>query len=487
MLGKVIYSSTREIVFRILDDVEVENVKVGNLVVITSRYNYLARVSAIQSKNLGESLLADKVAAIDSDDIVKDIDSALGAQFYYICKATVVGIVQDALYGAKSIPKFLSQVRKATARDLRFLNGGVRDVIKIGNLRDVDIPICLDRVSLITRHCGVFGKTGSGKSNTVKVILEKLIERKSPCLIFDVHSEYSRHDGLRKLSGVVVLGLDGSEDVTVSIPLEAIKTRDFKLVSSLNETQSEAVEAIRNRKKRAWIDYILSTDTKEIHQESNRQIFESTIDAVKRKLSALANQPYVGGDFNSLSYIFNAIKKRKTIVVDFGNYENNDYAIRLITTVISRYLLDRFKNSKRKRESLPETLIVLEEAHKLLSKDIAKLTIFDNIVREGRKFGLGLLVVDQMPRKIHEEIISQLNTVIIMQLTNMKDREHLVLSSENDLTDFKDEMARLDIGETIVTGISVPIPLSGVVPRFGPVLQTEREHFDEFYFNEGME
>jgi hypothetical protein len=204
---------------------------------------------------------------------------------------------------------------------------------------------------------------------------------------------------------------------------------------------------------------------------------------MKRKIGALCNEKYVGTGFDSLRYIQEALSKRKTIVIDFGMYENDDHAIRMITTIISRYLLDAFKSSRIKGKVLPETLIVLEEAHKLLSKDIARATIFENIVREGRKFGLGLLIVDQMPRKIHEEIISQLNTVIIMLLTNIKDREHLVLSSENDLSDFKDEMSRLDIGEAIITGISVPIPLSGNIPIHVPKNKTFPEMEDDFSFN----
>jgi len=484
MIGKVVFSSTQEVIFRIQDDVEVETITVGTLIIINSYYKYLARISSVELKNLGENTLADKVATINTEDVFGDIQSALGEQFYYVCKARVVGIVDGRIRGAKSIPKFLSTVRKAEKEDLSFLEEMRGDVVEVGMIRDVDIPILLDRKYLITRHCGVFGKTGSGKSNTVKVILSKLIEKKTPCLVFDIHSEYSGYECLRSSKDVVIMGIGNCEDVTISLPLSAIKPKDVRLVTSINETQGEAIDMIRRRYKKEWISYISGTDSKAISKEFEDKISDMTIGVLKRKLDSLEMQCYVGTSFNSLEYMFQALCKHKTLVIEFGEYEYNDYAIRLITTVVSRFLLEKYKNAKRQGTNLPETLIVLEEAHKLLSKDLTRLTIFEEIVREGRKFNIGLLVVDQTPRKIHEEVISQLNTVIIMLLTNIKDREHLVLSSENDLSDFKDEMARLDVGEMIVTGISVPVPLFGKVPEFVGLNQKTQDSFDAFSFNE---
>lgn len=483
MIGKVISSSSQEIVFRIEDGIDVEAIKLATPVVIESHYSYLARVVSIELKNLGEGDLADKVAAMGDDNVFMDIDSALGSQFYYICRARLLGILGERLQGAKTIPRFLSSVRMANEHDLRFLNPKDSLGLEIGRLRDLDIPLTLNKSTLITKHCGVFGKTGSGKSNTVKVLLSRLIESKSPAIVFDIHGEYSKQDGLRPYRSVVVMGIGNNEDVTISIPLEAIKPKDVRLISSLNDTQAEAAEAIRNKKRNKWISYIQNTESEDIYRDFNKQINELTILTIKRKIGALCSQEYVGTDFDSLRYLYNAVCNKKTIVIDFGNYEHNDYAIRLITTVISRYLLERFKDAKKDGASLPETLIVLEEAHKMLSKDIARATIFENIVREGRKFGLGLMVVDQMPRKIHEEVISQLNTVIIMLLTNVKDREHLVLSSENDLSDFKEEMSRLDVGEAIITGISVPIPISGNIPHYRPAPCGTGDLEDDFSFN----
>ncbi|HHN81422.1 MAG TPA: DUF87 domain-containing protein [Methanomicrobia archaeon] len=300
MIGKVISSSTEEVVFRVLDSVDVEDVHVGSLVVIESQLTYLARVTSLELRNLGDVDLADKVAAMSAGaDVYDDIQSVLGDQFYYVCRSRVAGIIDGRLRGAKSIPKVLSSVRLADANDLSFLRARGTDTVEIGRVRTLDLPIDLDRKALITHHCGVFGKTGSGKSNTVKVLLSTLLGMHTPALVFDVHGEYCRRDCLGASRDVVVMGMGSGEDMTLSLPLGEIKPRDLKLVSFLNETQSEAVEAIRARKHTGWIRYLCDTDTKTIHQDFDNQLFEPTIDALKRKVRNLLSQPYVGGDFNA--------------------------------------------------------------------------------------------------------------------------------------------------------------------------------------------
>jgi DNA helicase HerA-like ATPase len=93
-----------------------------------------------------------------------------------------------------------------------------------------------------------------------------------------------------------------------------------------------------------------------------------------------------------------------------------------------------------------------------------------------------------MPKKILDEIISQLNTTIILLLTNLKDREHLISSSENDLTDLKQEIRLLDIGEAIVSGIAVPVPIPAQIDLFSREslisMHSSREEFNEFDWNE---
>lgn len=486
MIGKVISSSTHEIHFRIDEHEEFENIKVGNLVIIESKYTYLARINELEARHLGEAVLPDKIAALSYPDAIQNIQGLYGPQFYYTATATLLGIVDETrIRGAKSLPKYLAPVRRVTKKDLQFLYR-TEACISLGNLRDMDIPILLDVDTFVTKHAGVFGKTGSGKSNTVKVILKEVKNRNIACVVFDVHSEYGYHpNGLGGLDNVFVVGLKGAEcDVSLCIPRTLIYPSELRMVTELTPAQQDAVDLIYRREK-DWLHYISEKSSEEISEAFEQRIRVETISALKRKVSRILYE-FVGEQFDSLNYIMGKISQKATIIIDFGEYENNDWVIQLVTSIVARYVLNQFRSARRRNTVLPKTLLVLEESHKLLNKEMARQTVFERIVREGRKFQLGLCVVDQMPKKILDEIISQLNTMIILLLTNVKDREHLINSSENDLTDFKEEMRRLDVGEAIITGIAVPVPIPAQIDLFNrEELQKKgkKEEFREFDWN----
>ena len=481
MIGKVIAAESDKITARILLD-DIETVNMGDLLVIESRFKYLARVSSIFSRNIGEPNLPDKMAVLT--DRIDDMESLFGNQFYYAAECGILGVLDSGIKPAKTIPKFLSKIRKAESKDLKFLLKEGKNYIKIGKLRNMDLPITIDIDSFITKHAGVFGKTGSGKSNTIKVIIREMITHRIPCLVFDIHGEYGYKRGLGGMENVIVVGLPGSEsDVSLTVPLQMITPGDVRVMTTLTEAQEDAVALIYKRSGRGWLEYLSQTGTEDIVSEFENKIQIITVLALQRKIERIVNYNFIGRDFDSLNYILEKIKQEKIIIIDFGDYEHDDWAIKLITSIISRFLLNKYKKYKKEGHKTKETLLVLEEAHKLLNRDTAKKTVFSNIVREGRKFNLGLCVVDQMPQKIFEEILAQLNTVIIMLLTNIKDREHLILSSENDLSDFKKEMKRLDIGEAIITGISVPFPIPAKIDLFKKG-HSKEESFDQFEFNE---
>ncbi len=488
MLGKVISSSTEGIQFRIEEDEDFEEVKVGNLVVIESRYSYLGRIVKLEARNLGEHVLPDKMAGFSYPDAITHIQGLYGPQFYYTATASILGILQgEQLRGAKSLPKFLSPVRRVTEKDLDFMQK-TGESISIGSIRDMDIPICLNVDTFVTKHVGVFGKTGSGKSNAIKVVLRELHAQTVSTVVFDVHSEYGYHPhGLGGLDNVFVLGLKGAEcDVSLHLPRTLIEPSELPLITEVTSAQQDALDLIR-RREHDWLTYITTRDLDEIMEDFNQRIHMETISTLKRKTSRISSFDFVGEKFDSLQYIMGKLSQGATVIIDFGEYETNDLVIRLVTSIVARYILQRFRNARRKKTQLPKTLIILEESHKLLNKEIARRTVFEKIVREGRKFNLGLCVVDQMPKKILDEIISQLNTTIILLLTNVKDREHLISSSENDLTDLKEEIRLLDIGEAIISGIAVPVPIPAQIDLFSRekmmAALSSHDQFNEFDWN----
>ncbi|TXK93970.1 DNA helicase, partial [Methylococcaceae bacterium CS5] len=105
-------------------------------------------------------------------------------------------------------------------------------------------------------------------------------------------------------------------------------------------------------------------------------------------------------------------------------------------------------------------LIVLEEAHNYLKSgenSIASKSV-QSIAKEGRKYGVGLLLVTQRPSELDETVLSQCGTVIALRMNNSKDRGHIRSAIQDELQTMIDLLPSLRTGEAIISGESVKIP-----------------------------
>jgi len=110
-------------------------------------------------------------------------------------------------------------------------------------------------------------------------------------------------------------------------------------------------------------------------------------------------------------------------------------------------------------------LVVLEEAHLYLqSTDRGPApSAVRRIVKEGRKYGVGALIVSQRPAEIDATVLSQCGTIITLRLNNDNDRGHIRGSISDNLAGLLDLLSGLRTGEAIVIGEAVPIPMRVVV------------------------
>jgi hypothetical protein len=105
-------------------------------------------------------------------------------------------------------------------------------------------------------------------------------------------------------------------------------------------------------------------------------------------------------------------------------------------------------------------LIVLEEAHNYLKSGEESFSsrILQTIAKEGRKYGVGLLLVTQRPSELDETVLSQCGTMIALRMNNTKDQSHISGSMQDDLQTMADVLSSLRTGEAIITGEAVKIP-----------------------------
>lgn len=109
---------------------------------------------------------------------------------------------------------------------------------------------------------------------------------------------------------------------------------------------------------------------------------------------------------------------------------------------------------------LQPLLVVLEEAHNYLragANSIASRTV-QRIAKEGRKYGVGLLLITQRPSELDETVLSQCGTIFALRMNNSKDRGFVASAIQDELKSLVDLLPSLRTGEAIISGEGVKIP-----------------------------
>ena len=156
-------------------------------------------------------------------------------------------------------------------------------------------------------------------------------------------------------------------------------------------------------------------------------------EALHDKLRRLFNKPYIVEKpaADSVREIIHSLESGQHVVLSFGEHESDlDYL--LLSNLLTRKIRNAWEqktNSFRSHGTAEprQLIIVVEEAHKLLNREMAAQTTFATIARELRKYYVTLLIVDQRPSQIYDEVLSQLGTRISGWLGD-EDDIHAVLS-----------------------------------------------------------
>ena len=125
------------------------------------------------------------------------------------------------------------------------------------------------------------------------------------------------------------------------------------------------------------------------------------------------------------------------------------------------------EGSIRSIEDLPRVNVVVEEAPSILNPARMKFgSVFRDISRQGRKFGIGMTVVSQQVSEIDSGILTQINSELNMSLGNDVERREAIRNASVDLLGFEQEMKVLSRGQVIVSASYKDVPLPVQVPAF---------------------
>lgn len=455
-----------------------ERIKIGNIVEIEG----LNIIVEITEKSISEKinfrvgsqitpLILNKLVSIsllNGNDIIGKIIKVYENNHFYsqdhfkkkenkICiSCSLLGVYNSYLNtfdeGISNFPLINSDVYSISSKIKKSIMSISSDYkLKIGtSYDDNNIEIFANPDILLGKHLGVFGNTGTGKSCTVASIIQGLKKRlydkhnnsiqiNSKIIIFDSNNEYSsafdktdiNYKKIEKaelklphfkLSDSEYYKLFGaSQGVQVPILKEALA----KLRSSPFYTIKNIIDEIK------ILLNIKSEDKikKEINNFSYNQWY-NWLNTMLNRIERIQDNQILSNIINcTTENTLNEIKENKNDVIlidsDFDKEE-----LDIIMFLFSKILFNECKNEN--------IVLVLEEAHRYINEnDINEYKLgnyyIEKIAREGRKFGISLIVSSQRPSELSKSIISQCNSFIVHKLTNKNDNEFIskILSNRN--------------------------------------------------------
>ena len=354
--------------------------------------------------------------------------------------------------GAKVLP--------APDRMLKDFVGFRENGLMLGKLQNHDVDAKIDMTRLLQKHLAVLAQSGAGKSHTVAVMLEELLDRKAEdgrisVVIIDIHGEYAgfKSDPNYSRRTRVIAGRD------ISVPFSHLSpgmlgTWFPNMSGPARQEVAKILKAMHSESKttrqlfglKDLIDRVLSSG---IHQNVKGTILRDLYELQAMRFIHPSKQK---------PNLYEAVKPGEMLVLDLSDLDEATKKKLLVTYIASRL----FK--LRKKEKIPPFLLVVEEAHNFAPEKVKMAhspskSIIEKIAREGRKFGAALCVVSQRPVQLSTTTLSQCNTHLILRVTNPNDLDHIGKSSEGIDSTMLRSITGLKVGEGIIVGEAVNYPI----------------------------
>ncbi|MDY6893206.1 MAG: ATP-binding protein [Chloroflexota bacterium] len=431
---------------------------------------------------------------------------------------TISGDAMSLIEGpqpVKTVPSHFSVVREASEQDVELVFGREDDRhFYVGTPLDMETKVCLNIEEFVKRSNGVFGKSGTGKTFFTRLLLIGMVQNKAAAnLIFDMHSEYGwegtsektrKVKGLKQLfpSQVAVFALDAesarrrgvSTDYTVEIGYDEIEPEDIELLQDTLNLTRPALEAVyqfaREFGYKGWLEGFLSLSGGEETREllKRLEVHESSYGNLRRGLERLRRLPFLvpHARDDSVKRILEYLDRGMNVVLEFGRYTDVTAYV-LVANILTRRIYDKYRerteNAMGEDTGKPHPLVItIEEAHKFLNPAVAEQTIFGTIAREMRKFNVTLLVIDQRPSGIDDEVLSQLGTKATYLLDNEKDIDSVLMGASGK-RELKTVLSKLEAKQqALIFGHALPMPVVIRTREYG-----SSESYREFGFRDAAE
>lgn len=523
-LGRVVTVDTSRVLISVEEHEQMTSIAVGNLIAINGRTanEFLIGIIERVTRSISEKLLLENESDDGSIPLGESQDDFIRAVLIGTYK-TVDGSLRNTFKrGADCFPQIDKTCFHLSGNNLQLFmnllsaNVAENERLTLGHFMADETAIAVaNGDKFFQRHAAILGSTGSGKSWSVALILERAAALKSANLIvFDMHGEYSTLcEGDKPIAQQYHIAgpgdLDGSNPNSLFIPYWLLN-REEMLALILDRSDDNApnqaarfTEHVRTLKEQTLKNEgkteVLETFTVDspIPYDINSLLDELNKDDTGTKTGASGKE--VKGDWNGrltrfigrlkakiddrrcgfmfqppeecnaygwlenmLMKLFAVSESQRGIkIIDFSEVPSD--VLPIITGVLARLLYNiQFWMDKDARHPLT---IVCDEAHLYLPvRDAAEaaekraLEAFERIAKEGRKYGVSLLVVSQRPSDVSRTILSQCNNFLVLRLTNDQDQSVVKRLLPESMVGITDILPLLDLGEALLLGDSILLP-----------------------------
>lgn len=420
--------------------------------------------------------------------------------------------------GVSTYPLPQQSVYLTPTQELRFIYGhGKGATIRLGeHVGSGGTPCYADINELLGKHTAILGSTGSGKSGATAAILHSLLEhgtsekygRWEPrIVILDPHNEYHAafpaHSRLSTDEGTLRLPywlLSLQETISLLIgKTEFVATSQANIVkTALLKARTSAAGAVHLDPNRLTVDsptpYSLDVFRAEVDSQrptGRDKKEQEPYNSVLNKLEVLRTdtrlnfimEPWDGTGDPMVDVIAQFVGIGGLLrIIDLSGVPNE--VAGLASAAIARTLFN-FKvwQTTAERETSP-ILLVCEEAHRYVpnrgeAQYEGAQEAIRRVAKEGRKYGLGLILVSQRPSEVEETVLSQCNSWIVLRLTNDSDREHVRSILPDSLAGLTKVLSGLRRREAIFVGQAAMLP-SRILIRLLEPAQLPRSHDIDF-------
>ena len=355
-------------------------------------------------------------------------------------------------------PNYRDKVYAASEEDCAILK--LSGELEVGRLRSESQLLSSVGINIesIPRMMGMFGMTGSGKTNTELILNAQIIDNspRTVALIYDFAGQLLEGKEIKSQRGLKDHPLFHSKvqyysarDEKMTVGLRTVTpAKLYMLFPDIQPPQRRLAWALYKHFGADWIERARETYKDEGTVGVRAQ--KVVVEALMQKLSSLPPELFPASNYTFVESALQNICNGVTCLIDISGLRSEDQnrVVCLSASAVAEHYKRMWEENYQEWQKLPTLLITLEEAHEFLDPNKQR-TIFSDIALTYRKYRVGLNAVTPRPSRINFDVFAELWTKVIMKTELKKDRTYLTENTPY-MEYSETEIKMLDVGEALL-------------------------------------